>query len=371
MVGRDQFHLLVAAQAVEDEFLEHIVDDCEERHTDDHAHKTPQAAEQQDGEQHPEAGKAGGVAQNLRPDDVAVHLLQNQNEQDEPERLDGVLDEDEQGGRDGTDERPEEGDNVGHTDDDRDQQRTGELEDEAGDVAQHTDDGRIQNLAVDEAAEHPVSVTDLLHDEVGPTGLDQTIKDELALLPEFLPAGQQIHRNDEADDDVLQEGHEAHHAQRCTAQEALHGGNQLRPDEVVQRVLQVVIGRLDEIQQLLIAGDDLLMGSPVHEVVQVVPRRVVQRRHAGDELRHDHHDQRIHHQDAEQQRDGDRQHVGRSSHLFGQKAAEKILHAVAHRLEQIGDDRAVDERHQDARQLRDRIPEALKAVDQEEEEDAQ
>ena len=225
MVGRDQLHLLVAAQAVEDELLEHIVDDCEERHTDDHAHKAPQAAEQQDGKQHPEAGKAGGVAQNLRPDDVAVHLLQDQNEQDEPERLDGVLDEDEQGGRDGTDERPEEGDDVGHTDDDRDQQRAGELEDEAGDVAQHTDDGGIQNLAVDEAAEHFIGVEDLFQNDIRPAGLDEAVQDHLALLAELLPASQQIHRNDDADDDVLQEGHEAHHAQRCTAQDALHGGD--------------------------------------------------------------------------------------------------------------------------------------------------
>ena len=171
-----------------DQLFDHVVDHGEQRHAHDHAGKAPQAAKQQDGKQHPEAGKAGGVAQDLGSDDVAVHLLEHQHEQDEPQRFDGVLDQNEQRGRDGTDEWPEEGNHVGHTDDHRDQQRTGELEDEAGDVAQHTDDGGIQDLAVDEAAEHPVSVTDFLHDEVGPAGLDQTIKDELALLPEFLPA---------------------------------------------------------------------------------------------------------------------------------------------------------------------------------------
>ena len=44
--------------------------------------------------------------------------LQHQNEQHEPERLDGVLDQDEQGGGNGTDEGAEEGDDIGHADDD-------------------------------------------------------------------------------------------------------------------------------------------------------------------------------------------------------------------------------------------------------------
>ena len=112
-------------------------------------HKAPQAAKQQDGEQYPEAGKAGGVAKNLGSDDVAVQLLQNQYEQHEPQRLDGVLDENEQGGGNGTDEGAEEGDHVGHTDDHRHQQRTGELENQTADIAQHADDGRVHDLAVD------------------------------------------------------------------------------------------------------------------------------------------------------------------------------------------------------------------------------
>ena len=68
----------------------------------------------------------------------------------------GVLDQDEQGGGDGTDEGAEEGDDIGHADDDRHQQGTGELEDQAGNIAQHADDGGIQDLAVDEAAERPL-----------------------------------------------------------------------------------------------------------------------------------------------------------------------------------------------------------------------
>ena len=175
MVAVQQGQLLMALQAVDDQLFDDIIDNGEQRHAHDHAHKAPQTAKQQDGEQHPEAGKAGGVAKDLGSDDVAVQLLQNQHEQHEPQRLDGVLDEDEQGGRDGTDEGPKEGDDVGHTDDDRDQQRAGKLEDEAGDVAQHTDDGGIQDLAVDEAAEHFIGVEDLFQNDIRPAGLDEAV----------------------------------------------------------------------------------------------------------------------------------------------------------------------------------------------------
>ena len=75
---------VVAIQAVEHQLFDDIIDDCEERHADDHAHKAPQAAEQQDGEQHQKLERTGGVAQDLGSDDVAVHLLQHQNEQHEP-----------------------------------------------------------------------------------------------------------------------------------------------------------------------------------------------------------------------------------------------------------------------------------------------
>ncbi len=63
VVGGDHFQLFVAFQAVEDQFLDDVIDDSKERHADDHAHEAPQAAEQQDGEEYPEARKAGGHGQ--------------------------------------------------------------------------------------------------------------------------------------------------------------------------------------------------------------------------------------------------------------------------------------------------------------------
>ena len=112
VIAVQQGQLLMALQAVNDQLFDDVVDNGEQRHTHDHAHEAPQTAEQQDGEQYPETGKTGGVAQDLGADHVSVQLLQHQNEQDEPQRLDGVLNEDQQGGGHGTDERAEEGDHI-------------------------------------------------------------------------------------------------------------------------------------------------------------------------------------------------------------------------------------------------------------------
>ena len=226
VIAVQQGQLLMALQAVDDQLFDDVVDNGKQRHTHDHAHKAPQAAKQQNGEQYPEAGKTGGIAQNLGSDDVAVQLLQNQHEQHEPQRLDGVLDEDEQGGRDSTDKGAEEGDHVGHTNDHRYQQRTGELEDQTADIAQHADDGGVHDLAVDKAAEHFVCVLHFLSDQLRPAGADDAVQHQLALLHEPLAAGQHIHRHDDADDQVFGHRHHVQHTNGCAAQDVLHGGQQ-------------------------------------------------------------------------------------------------------------------------------------------------
>ena len=343
----------MALQAVDDQLFDDVVDNGEQRHAHDHAHKAPQAAEQQDGEQHPEAGKAGGVAQNFGSDDVAVQLLQYQHKQHEPQRLDGVLDEDEQGGGDGTDEGAEEGDDVGYTDDHRHQQRTGELEDQTADIAQHADDGRVHDLAVDEAAEHPVCVFHFLGDQLRPAGADDAVQHQLALLDEPLAAGQHIHRHDDADDQVLGHRHHVQHADGCAAYDVLHGGQQGVLDPRVKIGIQGSVGRIEQLHDLFVVFNKLQMVCPVHEPCNVGLRGVVQGRHAGDQLRHDHHDQRIHQQKSEQDGECHGQRVDQTVHLFRDEPAQKVFDAVAYRLEQIGNDGTVDKGHQDAGQGRD------------------
>ena len=263
MINLNLFELVVPAQAVEDELPDDVIDDRKERNTDDHADEAPQTAEKQDGKQDPEAGKAGGVAEDLRADDVAVQLLQDQDEEDEPDGLDRVLDQNQQGGRDGTDERAEEGDNVRHANDDRDEQCARELDDDADDVAENTDDGGIQNFAVDESTEHFIGVEDFLHDEICPMRLDDAVQNHLGLLRELLAAGEQVNRDDDANDEVLDDRHDAQHADAHTAEDVLHGGKDVlhRGDEGVldpriQVSCQLSIGAVDEIHKGLVVCDE-------------------------------------------------------------------------------------------------------------------
>lgn len=67
----------------------------------------------------------------------------------------------------------------------------------------------------------------------------------------------------------------------------------------------------------------------------------------------------------------DGQRTDQPFHLFREEAVEEVFHRVAHRLEQVGDDRTVDERHQDAGAFGDSVAKTLKTVDEKEENDAQ
>ena len=85
---------------------------------------------------------------------------------------------------------------------------------------------------------------------------------------------------------------------------------------------------------------------------------------------HHHHHEGVDHQHTEQQSRRNGKHIGHAVELFGEDAVQKALNGVAHRLEQIGDDGTIDEGHQDAGHLGDRVAEPVEAVDEEEEQDA-
>ena len=53
-----------------------------DRHAEEHSHHAEESAPHQDGDDDPQAGKTRGVAQNLGADDVAVQLLERQDEND-------------------------------------------------------------------------------------------------------------------------------------------------------------------------------------------------------------------------------------------------------------------------------------------------
>lgn len=130
--------LTLFVQTAANQLFHGVINDREQRHTDDHAKDAPQPAEQDDGKQHPEAGQACAVAQNLRPNDVAVQLLQRQNKNHEPERLDGAFNQNQQRGRNRADDGAKEWNHIGDAHNGGNQQCIGESENRAADVAQHT-----------------------------------------------------------------------------------------------------------------------------------------------------------------------------------------------------------------------------------------
>ena len=83
---------------------------------DDHSHKAHESAKQQDGKQHPEAGKPRGIPQDFRSQDVAVKLLEHQDEDKEIQAFHRAHQQYEKCAGHGSDKGAEKGDHVGHSD---------------------------------------------------------------------------------------------------------------------------------------------------------------------------------------------------------------------------------------------------------------
>ena len=158
-----------------------MVEHREGGHRDDHAHEAQKPAEQQDGEQYPEAGESCGVAQNLGAQDVSIKLLQHQHEQHKVQTLHGVHHQDQKRAGDRADEGPEERDHVGHADDHADQEHVGHPQKPHAEKADDADNQGVQQLPGDKSAEHAVGETDLLDDAVGLVQVEQAVHDLLCL----------------------------------------------------------------------------------------------------------------------------------------------------------------------------------------------
>ena len=106
--------LSVPIQPKESQLPDDIIYDGKQGHPNEHPNDAPQPAKEQDGEHYPEAGKSGRISQDLWPDDVAVQLLQNDYKDEKVKTVQRILQQEQQGGRNGADERAEKGDDVSH-----------------------------------------------------------------------------------------------------------------------------------------------------------------------------------------------------------------------------------------------------------------
>ena len=109
------------------EFGKQVEHHRRQRHSDDHAHKAPQSAEEQDGKQDPEAGKPSGVPQDLGAQDVSVKLLEYQDQPHKIQALPGAYEEHQHRAGNGSYEGAEKRDHVGNAHDNTDQKRKGQL----------------------------------------------------------------------------------------------------------------------------------------------------------------------------------------------------------------------------------------------------
>ena len=131
-------------------------------------------------------------------------MLEHQHKQRKIHRLERIHQQDQEKAGDRANERPEKRDNVCHADDRCHQGWVGEAEDIAANQTNHADDCGIYQLAVDEAAHDAVRTADFLYHQVSVPGGEKAVDDFFGLSRKGILPGQQIHRHDQPDQNVLQ-----------------------------------------------------------------------------------------------------------------------------------------------------------------------
>ena len=106
----------IMAKAVIEIFGEESVQRREQRNKGDHADKAEHSAADRDRKERPEHRHSEGISENLRAEDIAVKLLEQQNEDDKRDYLPRLGDQHEQTARHGAEDRAEERDDIRDTD---------------------------------------------------------------------------------------------------------------------------------------------------------------------------------------------------------------------------------------------------------------
>lgn len=125
---------------------------------DNHTDQAEEIPADDNREENPERRDANRIAENHRADEIAIQLLDNQNQNQENQRLPRI--EEEQNHRAGyrADERAEHGDDVRDADNDADERRVRQAEDVHADKRQYTNNRGIEDFSGEKAAEIAVCV---------------------------------------------------------------------------------------------------------------------------------------------------------------------------------------------------------------------
>ena len=328
IIVRDGRFLLFAQRGVHN-IADDQIDDREHRHAEEHPREAENARRNGDRNEHPEARNTDGIAENLGADDIAVHLLQNDDENDKIERLQRLDQQYDERARNRSDKGAEDRDDVRHADDRRNQRGVRHLHKRHADVAQNADNCRVDDLADDEAGENPVDISAQIQQVVGSRGLERRDDHLLRLRLERIFRPEDVDGGDQTDDEVRDRLHNRHH-RRCERREdLLHIAQKACLDPVFHIAL-------DRIERPLNISPDLWIilqhiDRPFFKALVVFRRTVDDARDALIELRQQHCEERVNDEGRENKRedkrDGAAQLIGLSflhAPLFENRPEAKV-----------------------------------------------
>ena len=287
--------------------------------------------EEKQGEEDPEGGKARGVPQDLGADDVAVHLLEDDDEDQEDQALPRVGEQQQEGAGDGPEEGPEDRDDVGDPHNDADEGGIGHPQDRQDHPADDADDQGVHELAGDKAAEDLVDVPQMPEDGVaGGAALDRGVEDLFPLAHELIPAQKHIDHDDDADDEVQHAlGGVPHPAEQLS-----QGGQGIVLEPASEKILDPLEQIGNEIGGYPVGGQEAgeLIGKALDHAGQALDQGGQADHQLGDDKVGEGHQQDQEDQQSEQGRQG----PGRF--FLHVVVEQKLLGKPGQGIEQIGHD---------------------------------
>ena len=327
VLGRQGQALLF--QAAVDELPQQVIERRKQRHAQQHPPEAHEMVEQQQGEEHPKGRQARRVAQNFGADDVAVHLLQDDDEDQEDETFVGVGQQEQKRRGDGPKEGTEDGDDVGDAHDGADETGVGDAQNGQAGGTEQADDEGVQQLAGDEIGKDAVDDPQVLQDAVAGGALAAEGEEKFfTLAHEVVPAHEHIGHDDDPNDKVEHTdggGSDPFHDVRQGRERVILEPGLEHPGHFVQRVLND-LGGLAVLHQKI--GE--IFGKALDHFRQTLDQRRKIHHHLGDD--------EIGEQKDQGQQDDGRKGGGEGAGRFGLHMMEeqKLLGKPRQGVEQVG-----------------------------------
>ena len=189
------------------------VEHGKDRYAHNHAENAEEASEDGDRKDNPEAGKPGGIAEDFRPEDIAVKLLDKDNQDTEIKRLPGINHQHKEGAGNTADPRTEKGNHIGHADNHAYQNGIRRADNTGADKADDADDNGVYDLAADKADEGTMDEAEICYQLVPGLAVKYGIDYFLCLSGKFFFTSQQINGDNKADNKVPERFKYADYAQ--------------------------------------------------------------------------------------------------------------------------------------------------------------